>query len=91
MPGSGVWREVFNSDVYESWVNQNVTGNGGAVLGDGHHARIRAVGVAGFARPPDPRLRSLRISLSTGEGVRLKFRGNEFSLFREGRKAVIAP
>jgi 1,4-alpha-glucan branching enzyme len=35
VPGSGVWREVFNSDVYESWINPNVTGNGGSVLGDG--------------------------------------------------------
>ncbi len=35
VPGSGVWREVFNSDVYESWVNPSVVGNGGAVLGDG--------------------------------------------------------
>jgi 1,4-alpha-glucan branching enzyme len=34
-PGRGVWREVFNSDVYESWVNPNVTGNGGSILADG--------------------------------------------------------
>lgn len=31
-PGAGVWREVFNSDVYEHWVNPGVAGNGGAVL-----------------------------------------------------------
>jgi 1,4-alpha-glucan branching enzyme len=30
-PGGGVWREVFNSDVYERWVNPDVAGNGGAV------------------------------------------------------------
>ncbi len=35
VPGGGVWREVFNSDVYESWVNPNVVGNGGSILGDG--------------------------------------------------------
>jgi 1,4-alpha-glucan branching enzyme len=35
VPGRGVWREVFNSDVYESWVNPNAMGNGGSVLGDG--------------------------------------------------------
>ena len=35
VPGAGVWREVFNSDVYESWVNPNVVGNGGFVVGDG--------------------------------------------------------
>jgi 1,4-alpha-glucan branching enzyme len=30
-PSSGPWREVFNSDVYEHWVNPNVQGNGGGV------------------------------------------------------------
>jgi 1,4-alpha-glucan branching enzyme len=33
-PGSGEWREVFNSDVYENWVNPNVAGNGGRVFAD---------------------------------------------------------
>lgn len=33
-PGGGAWREVFNSDVYESWVNPNVAGNGGGVTAD---------------------------------------------------------
>jgi 1,4-alpha-glucan branching enzyme len=31
-PGAGEWREVFNSDVYESWVNPQVAGNGGRVF-----------------------------------------------------------
>jgi 1,4-alpha-glucan branching enzyme len=35
LPGGGIWREVFNSDAYESWVNPNVTGNGGSVLAGG--------------------------------------------------------
>jgi 1,4-alpha-glucan branching enzyme len=30
-PGSGAWQEVFNSDVYEDWVNPVVAGNGGLV------------------------------------------------------------
>jgi 1,4-alpha-glucan branching enzyme len=30
-PGAGEWREIFNSDVYENWVNPNVVGNGGHV------------------------------------------------------------
>jgi len=30
-PGEGRWREIFNSDVYENWVNPNVSGNNGAV------------------------------------------------------------
>ena len=30
-PGEGDWREVFNSDVYENWVNANTVGNGGRV------------------------------------------------------------
>jgi 1,4-alpha-glucan branching enzyme len=33
-PGGGAWREVFNSDVYENWVNPGVTGNGGGVWAD---------------------------------------------------------
>ncbi len=31
-PSGGDWREVFNSDVYENWVNPEVTGNGGHVV-----------------------------------------------------------
>lgn len=30
-PHSGEWREVFNSDVYDGWVNPNTAGNGGRV------------------------------------------------------------
>lgn len=30
-PGGGDWREVFNSDVYENWVNANTVGNGGRI------------------------------------------------------------
>jgi 1,4-alpha-glucan branching enzyme len=46
-PGSGEWREVFNSDVYENWVNPDVAGNGGRVVaqaeslhGFGHSAAL---------------------------------------------------
>jgi 1,4-alpha-glucan branching enzyme len=35
-PGGGEWREVFNSDVYENWVNPGVIGNGGQVVADPH-------------------------------------------------------
>jgi 1,4-alpha-glucan branching enzyme len=35
LPGDGLWREIFNSDVYESWVNPNVVGNGGSVSANG--------------------------------------------------------
>ena len=35
-PGGGEWREVFNSDVYEHWVNPVVIGNGGRVVADPH-------------------------------------------------------
>ena len=31
-PFSGGWREAFNSDVYEQWVNPQVAGNGGHVV-----------------------------------------------------------
>ena len=30
-PAGGQWREVFNSDVYEDWVNPHVAGNSGQV------------------------------------------------------------
>jgi 1,4-alpha-glucan branching enzyme len=33
-PSEGSWREAFNSDVYDNWVNPNVTGNHGAVNAD---------------------------------------------------------
>jgi 1,4-alpha-glucan branching enzyme len=33
-PAGGVWRELFNSDVYENWVNPNVVGNGGEVFAE---------------------------------------------------------
>lgn len=33
-PGGGDWQEVFNSDVYENWVNPAVVGNGGRVFAD---------------------------------------------------------
>lgn len=34
-PAGGRWCEVFNSDVYERWVNPNVQGNRGGVVADG--------------------------------------------------------
>ena len=33
-PSGGAWREVFNSDVYENWINPGVVGNGGLVVAD---------------------------------------------------------
>jgi len=33
-PTGGSWRETFNSDVYDNWVNPQVAGNGGAVFAD---------------------------------------------------------
>ncbi|NTV62615.1 MAG: DUF3459 domain-containing protein [Oscillochloris sp.] len=35
-PTDGVWHEVFNSDVYENWVNPNTVGNGGHVLSEAY-------------------------------------------------------
>ena len=34
-PQPGAWREAFNSDVYDNWVNPSVAGNGGAIQADG--------------------------------------------------------
>jgi 1,4-alpha-glucan branching enzyme len=31
-PSSGSWTEVFNSDVYDNWVNPIVAGNGGGIV-----------------------------------------------------------
>jgi 1,4-alpha-glucan branching enzyme len=34
-PYAGSWREVFNSDVYDNWVNPIVAGNGGGIVASG--------------------------------------------------------
>jgi 1,4-alpha-glucan branching enzyme len=34
-PGGGQWNEVFNSDVYDNWVNPVVAGNGGGIFTSG--------------------------------------------------------
>jgi 1,4-alpha-glucan branching enzyme len=34
-PGPGHWLEVFNSDVYDNWMNPSVAGNGGGIWADG--------------------------------------------------------
>jgi 1,4-alpha-glucan branching enzyme len=34
-PYPGSWTEVFNSDVYDNWVNPQVAGNGGAIAASG--------------------------------------------------------
>ncbi|HET7343786.1 MAG TPA: alpha amylase C-terminal domain-containing protein [Methylomirabilota bacterium] len=60
-PGGGRWLEVFNSDVYDNFVNPQVAGNGGAVVADGPPLHglpasaaivIPANGVLVFARDP---------------------------------------
>jgi 1,4-alpha-glucan branching enzyme len=35
MPGSGIWREIFNSDAYDHFPNPWTAGNGGSVVADG--------------------------------------------------------
>jgi 1,4-alpha-glucan branching enzyme len=30
-PSGGYWKEIFNSDVYDNWVNPIVAGNGGGI------------------------------------------------------------
>jgi 1,4-alpha-glucan branching enzyme len=34
-PFAGPWQEVFNSDVYDNWVNPIVAGNGGGIFASG--------------------------------------------------------
>ena len=41
-PSAGRWVEVFNSDVYDNWVNPMVAGNAGGVKADG---RCRCMGL----------------------------------------------
>jgi len=36
-PHAGGWREIFNSDVYDHFVNPNVQGNGGGVVAFPEH------------------------------------------------------
>ena len=33
-PFAGAWQEIFNSDVYENWVNPDVVGNGGRAVAE---------------------------------------------------------
>jgi 1,4-alpha-glucan branching enzyme len=35
LPGAGRWLEVFNSDIYDNWVNPWVAGNGGGIDANG--------------------------------------------------------
>ena len=35
-PIGGEWREVFNTDVYENWVNPDTVGNGGRIFPEPH-------------------------------------------------------
>jgi 1,4-alpha-glucan branching enzyme len=35
LPAGGEWREIFNSDVYDNWVNPRVAGNGGRIEASG--------------------------------------------------------
>ncbi len=60
-PGRGLWREVFNSDVYDNWVNPQVAGNRGAIVAEGgpmhgfqasSNIVIPANSVVVFARAP---------------------------------------
>lgn len=46
-PRPGRWLEVFNSDIYDNWVNPWAAGNGGSITADGppwhgllHSARV---------------------------------------------------
>jgi 1,4-alpha-glucan branching enzyme len=59
-PSGGCWKEVFNSDVYDNWVNPTTAGNGGGLsvsgppmhgLGFSAAITIPANGFVAFARP----------------------------------------
>jgi 1,4-alpha-glucan branching enzyme len=46
-PFPGPWKEIFNSDVYDNWVNPIVAGNGGGVsaLGPSKHGLPAVAGI----------------------------------------------
>ena len=46
-PDSGHWAEIFNSDVYENWVNPAVAGNGGSTdaWGPPTHGFVASAGI----------------------------------------------
>jgi 1,4-alpha-glucan branching enzyme len=77
-PGSGWWAEMFNSDVYDNWVNPIVAGNGTGVNADapplhGLPASAQVVlpanGIVVFAREePDTCTRWSRASASKAHG-----------------------
>jgi 1,4-alpha-glucan branching enzyme len=59
-PGGGHWAEVFNSDVYDGWVNPTTAGNGGGIdangpamhgLSNSAAITIPANGLVVFSRP----------------------------------------
>jgi 1,4-alpha-glucan branching enzyme len=59
-PGGGAWRERFNSDAYEQWLNPHAVGNAGWVeadpvpmhgLGWSAALTLPANGLLVFARP----------------------------------------
>jgi len=39
-PSGGEWREVFNTDVYENWVNPDAVGNGGRIFAEPHPLHV---------------------------------------------------
>jgi 1,4-alpha-glucan branching enzyme len=39
-PSGGEWREVFNTDVYENWVNPDAVGNGGRIFAESHPLHV---------------------------------------------------
>jgi 1,4-alpha-glucan branching enzyme len=58
-PFGGYWKEIFNSDVYDNWVNPQVAGNSGGIVANGSPLHgfstsaaitIPANGVVVFAR-----------------------------------------
>ncbi|HLQ22361.1 MAG TPA: alpha amylase C-terminal domain-containing protein, partial [Gemmatimonadales bacterium] len=64
-PIRGAWKEVFNSDLYDNWVNPWTSGNGGGVSADGPSLHglptsarivIPANGLLVFARDDGDRL-----------------------------------
>jgi 1,4-alpha-glucan branching enzyme len=64
LPASGRWIEVFNSDVYDHWVNPWLAGNGGGVVADGPGLH----GLPASARIVIPANTVVVLALDAGDG-----------------------
>jgi 1,4-alpha-glucan branching enzyme len=84
-PGSGSWLEIFNSDIYDHWVNPNGAGNGGQIAAQGPPTH----GLPCSAKIVIPATAILVFIVQCGERVKPPCRSRQFfwfSPFRQGKR-----